>query len=91
MKRKEYEKALRKLQVELCALQDWVKHGGPARCRDLRRTRRRREGRHDQGHHRASQSSRVPGGGAARAVRSRKGADYICSVTCRTFRPRARS
>ena len=25
MKRKEYEKALRTLQVELCALQDWVK------------------------------------------------------------------
>ena len=24
----EYEKALRKLQVELCALQDWVKHEG---------------------------------------------------------------
>ena len=28
MKRKEYEKSLRKLQVELCALQDWVKHEG---------------------------------------------------------------
>jgi polyphosphate kinase len=28
MKRKEYEKELRKLQVELCALQDWVKHHG---------------------------------------------------------------
>jgi len=28
MKRKDYEKALRKLQVELCALQDWVKHQG---------------------------------------------------------------
>jgi polyphosphate kinase len=28
MKRKEYEKALRKLQIELCALQDWVKHEG---------------------------------------------------------------
>ena len=28
MKRKDYEKALRKLQVELCALQDWVKHKG---------------------------------------------------------------
>src|SRR6516162_987201 len=28
MKRKEYEKALRKLQVELCALQDWVKQKG---------------------------------------------------------------
>src|SRR5690242_3097091 len=26
MKRKEYEKALRKLQVELCALQDWIRH-----------------------------------------------------------------
>jgi hypothetical protein len=25
MKRKEYEAELRKLQVELCALQDWVK------------------------------------------------------------------
>jgi polyphosphate kinase 2 len=28
MKRKEYEKALRELQVELCALQDWVKAKG---------------------------------------------------------------
>jgi polyphosphate kinase 2 len=26
MKRKKYEKALRELQVELCALQDWVRH-----------------------------------------------------------------
>jgi polyphosphate kinase len=28
MKRKQYEKELRKLQVELCRLQDWVKHKG---------------------------------------------------------------
>jgi polyphosphate kinase 2 len=28
MKRKDYEKELRKLQVELCKLQDWVKHAG---------------------------------------------------------------
>ena len=28
MKRKDYENQLRKLQVELCALQDWVKHEG---------------------------------------------------------------
>jgi polyphosphate kinase 2 len=28
MKRKEYEQELRKLQVELCRLQDWVKHSG---------------------------------------------------------------
>jgi polyphosphate kinase 2 len=28
LKRKDYEKELRKLQVELCKLQDWVKHKG---------------------------------------------------------------
>ena len=28
MKSKEYEKELRKLQTELCLLQDWVKHKG---------------------------------------------------------------
>jgi polyphosphate kinase 2 len=28
MKRKEYEKALRKLQEQLCALQEWMKHSG---------------------------------------------------------------
>ena len=28
MKRKEYEEKLRKLQVELCRLQEWVKHKG---------------------------------------------------------------
>jgi polyphosphate kinase len=28
MKRKEYEEALRELQVDLCALQEWVKHEG---------------------------------------------------------------
>ena len=30
MKRKEYEKELRKLQAELCRLQEWVKHKGRA-------------------------------------------------------------
>ena len=28
LKRKQYEKALRELQAELCALQDWVKAEG---------------------------------------------------------------
>jgi polyphosphate kinase 2 (PPK2 family) len=28
MKRKDYESALRELQVELCGLQEWVKHKG---------------------------------------------------------------
>jgi polyphosphate kinase 2 (PPK2 family) len=28
MKRKEYEKELKKLQARLCTLQEWVKHKG---------------------------------------------------------------
>ena len=32
MNRKDYEKELRKLQVELCSLQEWVKHKG---CRSI--------------------------------------------------------
>ena len=28
MKRKDYDAALRELQAELCALQEWVKHKG---------------------------------------------------------------
>jgi len=28
MKRKEYEKQLRRLQAQLCELQEWVKHKG---------------------------------------------------------------
>src|SRR6516225_9622400 len=32
MSRKQYEKQLRKLQVELCELQQWVKHTGQRIC-----------------------------------------------------------
>ena len=48
MKRKAYEKELRKLQVELCHLQEWVKdkERGSSSCS---RARRRRQGRHHQG------------------------------------------
>ena len=51
MKLKAYEKELRKLQVELCHLQDWVKDAGACktRCRD----------------HRAREPSRLSHGGAA--------------------------
>ena len=70
MKRKDYEKALRKLQVELCALQDWVKQQGLRVVVIFEGRDAGREGRHDQGDHRASQSPRVPGGGAAGTVRS---------------------
>jgi polyphosphate kinase len=69
MKRKDYEKALRTLQVELCALQDWVKHKGLRVVVVF-------EG-HDQGDHRARQPARVPCGGAAGAVRREKSQLYM--------------
>jgi polyphosphate kinase len=37
MKRKAYEKELRKLQEELCHLQDWIKTSGRAGHRRARR------------------------------------------------------
>ena len=49
MKRKAYEKELRKLQVELAQLQAWVKAKG-ARVFEGRDAG---QGRHHQGHHRA--------------------------------------
>ena len=54
LKRKEYEKELRKLQVELCALQEWVKEAG-ARISSSLKGAMRRQGRRDQGAHRAGQ------------------------------------
>ena len=51
MKRKLYEKELRKLQVELSYVQDWVKKKGAAHHHRVRRPRCRRQGRNHQGHH----------------------------------------
>ena len=62
MKLKAYEKELRKLQVELCHLQDWVKDAGACK------TRCRRQGRYHQGDHRAREPSRLSHGGAAGTV-----------------------
>ena len=69
MKRKLYEKELRKLQVELCHVQDWVKAKGAAGHHPVRRPRCRRQGRDDQGHYRKSQPARFSGRCAAGAVR----------------------
>ena len=91
LKRKEYEKELRELQVELCALQDWVKAQGLRGDRSLRRTRCRRQGRHDQGDHRACQPARVPRGGAAGALRPREDADVHAALHRSTSPRRARS
>ena len=60
MKSKKYEKELRKLQGELCKLQEWVKHKGLRVIIVFEGPRRRRQGRHDQGHHRTRQPARVP-------------------------------
>ena len=91
MKRKAYEKELRKLQVELCHLQDWVKAERRARHHRVRRPRRRRQGRHHQGADRAGQPPRVSRHGAAGAVGSRKDPAVSCSATSSAFRPAARS
>ena len=75
MKRKEYERELATLQVELVKLQQWVKHNRRQGLRRLRGPRRRRQGRHDQGDHRTGQPPRLSRGGAAGADRAREVAD----------------
>ena len=80
MKRKEYEKELRKLQAELCMLAGVGEAQGPARDRRVRGARRRGQGRHDQGDHRARQPARVPAGRAARAVGPREDADVHAAL-----------
>jgi hypothetical protein len=47
--RKACEKALVTLQARLRNLQEWVNEKGAARHPRVRRSRRRRQGRHDQG------------------------------------------
>ena len=72
MKRKDYEKELEKLQVELCHLQEWVKAEEAQGHRPVRGPRRRRQGRHHQGAHRKGEPAGVPCRGPARAVRPAK-------------------
>ena len=80
MKRKAYEKELRKLQVELCHLQDWVKDKG-ARIIILF------EGRDAAGKGgtikaitERREPARVSGGGASGALGSRKNADVHAAL-----------
>ena len=85
LKRKKYDKELRKLQAELCKLQDWVKHKGLRVIVVF-------EGRDAAGKggtitrdHRAGQPARLPGGRAAGAVGPRENRRCTCSATCSTF------
>ena len=64
LSRKRYERQKYRLQVELLKLQAWVKDTGQRVVDPVRGPRRRRQGRHDQALHGASQSARRARGGA---------------------------
>ncbi len=90
MARKDYEKALRELQVELCALQEWVKHKGLRVVVVF-------EGRDAAGKGGTIKaitervSPRVFRVVALPAPSDREKSQLYCSATCRIFRPRAKS
>ena len=75
MKRKIYEQELRKLQVELCRLQDWVKDKGLRVIIVFEGRDAAGKGGTIKAHHGAGQSARIPGRGAAGALRPGKDAD----------------
>ena len=85
---KDYEKELKKLHVELVKLQEWVEAQGAEGLRRVRGAGRRRQGGHDQGHHRARQPARLPGHRVARADRARKVADVHPAVSAASARGR---
>ena len=84
MSRKEYEKELETLQVELCKLQEWVKYKGLRVDRGVRGPRWGRQRRHHQGHHGTCQSTRLSRRRASRAVRPREDSDVPAAIP-RTF------
>ena len=75
MKRKEYEREMRRLHGELVAMQEWVKSIGRQGLHRLRGARHGRQGRHDQADHRAGEPAGVPGRRPAGADRTRAVAD----------------
>ena len=80
MKQEKYEKALRKLQVRLCHLQDWVKEEGPPRRHRVRGPRRCGKGRDNPRADRAAEPARFPGGRVAGAVGPRKVAGLHAAI-----------
>ena len=77
---KAYDHELKKLHVELVKLQEWVVAQGPQGLHRLRGARRRRQGRHHQGDHRARQPARVPRRRAAGADRAREEPDVRAAL-----------
>ena len=72
MSGKDYEKALRELQVDLCALQEWVKHKGLRVVVVFEGRDAAGKGGTIKAIHRAGEPARLPGGSAARTIRPRE-------------------
>jgi len=66
-KRKQYEKEMDRLQVELCKLQAWVKYKGLRVITVFEGRGAAGKGGHDSRHHRTRESSCIPFGSASRS------------------------
>ena len=86
MSRKEFERELATLQLELVKMLDWIRGERPPARRAVRGPRRRRQGRHDQARRRPAQPAVLPRRRAPRAHRAR--ADAVVLPALR--RPPAR-
>ncbi len=91
LKRKQYEKELDKLQVELCHLQDWVKTTGERIIIVLEGRDAAGQGRADQGDDRAREPARLSRLRLAGAHRTGRRPRCTCSATSSISRPPARS
>ena len=80
LKRKEYEKELRKLQTELCSLQDWVKATGERIIVIFEGRDAAGKGGTIQAMTERVEPAHVPTGGAARALGSREVADLYAAL-----------
>ena len=80
MKAKKYEKELRKLQAELCHLQDWVKHKGLRVIIIFEGRDAAGKGGTIRAHHRAGQPAGLSSRGAAGAVGPREIADVHAAL-----------
>ena len=72
-----YEKELRKLQVELCRLQDWVKHKGLRVIIVFEGRDAAVQGWHHQGDHRAGEPARISRCCAAGTFKPGKDTDVL--------------
>jgi len=90
LKRTEYEKEIKRLQGELCKLQDWVKHRGLALSSSLKEGMLLERWHHSRDH-RAGESADFPLVALACAIRPRKKLRCTSSVIWRTSQGPGRS